>query len=70
MSWRGFVLVLFALSGLVPLLGLLGDPPTTALLIDTVFVAAWFARRPLRGVVARLPERPACTRPASHVPPS
>jgi hypothetical protein len=50
-------MVLFALSGLLPLLGPLAEPPTTALLIYTVFVVAWFARHPLKGVLARLSER-------------
>lgn len=50
---------LFVLSGLVPVLGLIGRPPDTMLLIYTVFVAACLLRRPLAALADRVPGPPA-----------
>lgn len=49
---------LFVLSGIVPLLGLLGTPRDTALIIYTFFVAACLARPWLVALSHRLPIRP------------
>ena len=49
------------LGGLIPLLGLLGDPPDTMLLMVSICVVVWFARGPLTRRVARLPFSPAVT---------
>jgi hypothetical protein len=46
---------LLVLSGLVPLLGLLGHPPDPMLLIYTVFVVACVFQRRLTALVERLP---------------
>jgi hypothetical protein len=46
---------LLALSGLVPLLGLLSSPPEVMLLLYTVFVGAWLVRNCLARGLARLP---------------
>lgn len=53
--------ILFAVSGLVPLLGLFSKPPDTALLIYTVYVAAYFGRRHLAALADRLPGPPFLT---------
>lgn len=49
---------LFILSGLIPLLGLFSRPPSTASLIYSVFVAAWFLRPRLKAIADRLPGPP------------
>jgi hypothetical protein len=52
---RTLAWVLFVLSGLVPLVGLLGTPPDPMLLVYTLFVVACLLRRPLRALADRLP---------------
>lgn len=55
-NWRS---VLFVVSGLVPLLGLVQPPCDTTLLIYSCFVAAWYARPWLARSVDALPGSPA-----------
>lgn len=49
---------LFILSGLIPVLGLFSRPPSTASLIYSVFVGAWFLRPRLKVMSDRLPGPP------------
>lgn len=52
---RVFWKVGFALSGLVPLLGLRDQPPSTMLLFYSLFVVIWFFRKPVQAVFQRFP---------------
>lgn len=59
MNSSRFRQALFLFSGLIPLLGLLSRPPTTALLVYTLFVAASFLRPQITRAAERLPGPPA-----------
>lgn len=52
--WTGKRRNLFAASGLLPLAGALGSPPDPMLLIYSLFVLAWLARRRLAERTARI----------------
>lgn len=52
--WRGWRWLL-GVSGLVPVAGALGSPPDPMLLIYSIFVAAWFVRKPIASLAARVP---------------
>jgi len=47
------------IGGSIPLLGLLGDPPDTMLLIFTIYVGVWFGRARVTRLVASIPVSPA-----------
>ena len=52
--WRGWRWLL-GVSALVPVAGALGSLPDPMLLIYSIFVAAWFARKPIASLAARVP---------------